>query len=95
MATCANAKLAVPLGARETTDGLPHDDYGPQINVAIWLLTVLAAVFLGLRLYCKRIRWKQLWWDDYVLAAAFVRVSLHPVLGHPTYLMLYLPVGCY
>jgi hypothetical protein len=40
-------------------------------------LTGLAAVFLGLRLYCKRIRQNKLWWDDYILIAAFVS-SPHP-----------------
>ncbi|KAE9378639.1 hypothetical protein N431DRAFT_325815 [Stipitochalara longipes BDJ] len=59
--------------ARQTsTADLPHDNYGPRLNVAIWFLTGLAAVFLGLRLYCKRIRQNKLWWDDYILIAAFV-----------------------
>ena len=42
------------------------------MNVAIWFMTGIAAVFFGLRLYCKRIRHNKLWWDDYILIAAFV-----------------------
>lgn len=55
---------------------LPHDNVGPQFNTAIWIMTGFAAVFLCLRLYCKRIRRNALWWDDYVLIASFVRPSL-------------------
>jgi uncharacterized membrane protein YhaH (DUF805 family) len=52
---------------------VPHGDYGPQLNVVVWFLTGLAAVFLNLRLYCKRLRHNKLCWDDYILIAAFVR----------------------
>lgn len=48
----------------------PHDNLGPNFNVAIWVLTGAALVFMSLRLYCKiRIR-RGLWWDDYVLILA-------------------------
>lgn len=60
------------LQARQTSTDLPHDDHGPRLNIAIWFLTGVAAVFLSLRLYCKRIRQKKLWWDDYILIAAFI-----------------------
>lgn len=50
----------------------PHDNLGPNFNVAIWVLTGAAIIFLCLRLYCKlRIR-RGLWWDDYVLILATV-----------------------
>lgn len=52
--------------------GFPHDDYGPAMNHGIWMLTGLAAGFLGLRLYCKRLRHRGLWWDDYLLIASWV-----------------------
>lgn len=38
-------------------------------------LTILSAVFLGLRLYCKVVRHRGFWWDDYVLIAAWVSFS--------------------
>lgn len=62
------------LSTRDPDDGLAHDNLGPQFNVAIWVLTGAAAVFLALRLYCKFIRRKKLWWDDWVLLASFVRL---------------------
>lgn len=52
----------------------PHDDYGPALNYGVWLLTGLAAVFLGLRVFCKYLRRRGLWWDDYVLMASWVCV---------------------
>ncbi len=53
---------------------LPHDDQGPQLNFTIWLLAILSFGFLALRIYCKFIRRRGLWWDDYVLVAAWVRL---------------------
>ena len=48
-------------------------DLGPYLNRVIWVLAGLSGLFLGLRLYCKRLRRKQLWWDDYFLMASWVR----------------------
>ena len=75
MALNAKAMQAVvqSLEARRYTANRPHNDLGPNLNIAAWVMTGAAAVFLGLRLYCKRIRQNKLWWDDYVLIAAFVR----------------------
>lgn len=58
--------------ARQSSTNHSHDDYGPRLNIAIWLFTGVAAIFLGLRLYCKRIRQTKLWWDDHILIVAFV-----------------------
>ena len=55
-----------------TDDGLPHDDLGPQLNTVFWTLTTLAFLFMILRLYCKYLRGRCLWWDDYVLIASWV-----------------------
>ncbi|KAH8894648.1 hypothetical protein GQ53DRAFT_716373 [Thozetella sp. PMI_491] len=71
-----DADILLPsVRARDTTantpDNLPHDNQGPWFAAVIWVLTGLAAVFLVLRLYCKATRGKKLWWDDYVLVAAF------------------------
>jgi hypothetical protein len=58
---------------------LPHDSYGPQVNVTVWSLSVLAAGWLVLRIYCKFLRKRRLWWDDYVLIASLVRRNdTHP-----------------
>ncbi|KAK3313244.1 hypothetical protein B0H66DRAFT_484600 [Apodospora peruviana] len=69
-----------------------QEDYGPQINFTIWLLTALSAAFLALRVYCKFLRHRGLWWDDHVLigswlslviANAFVSVSVTLGFGRP------------
>lgn len=57
------------------------ENYGPQINFTIWLLTALSAMFLALRVYCKFLRHRGLWWDDYILIASWVRTSQHTTLG--------------
>ncbi len=49
-----------------------HEDLGPQLNLVFWLLTSLSLVFLGLRLYCKIYRGRNLWWDDHFLIASWV-----------------------
>ncbi|GAB1317461.1 hypothetical protein MFIFM68171_07671 [Madurella fahalii] len=70
----------------------PTIDVGPQINFTIWLLTALSAAFLALRVYCKFLRHRGLWWDDHVLIAswlslvassAFVSQSINLGFGRP------------
>ncbi|KAK3680778.1 hypothetical protein B0T22DRAFT_377321 [Podospora appendiculata] len=51
-------------------------DYGPQINFTIWLLTALSAAFLALRVYCKFLRHRGLWWDDHILILSWLSVAL-------------------
>ncbi|SPO05355.1 uncharacterized protein DNG_08042 [Cephalotrichum gorgonifer] len=51
---------------------LDHGDRGAAILAAHWGLTALATVFLALRLYCKRITKKSLWWDDWILIASWL-----------------------
>ncbi|KAI0489671.1 hypothetical protein F4859DRAFT_461765 [Xylaria cf. heliscus] len=45
--------------------------FGVVLNAVNWTLTALAAVFLSLRVYCKLSRGRGLWWDDYILIAAW------------------------
>ena len=55
-----------------------HDDYGPQINLTLWGLSIVAAIWLVVRVYCKYARHRGLWWDDYVLIASWVSsISCH------------------
>jgi hypothetical protein len=51
---------------------LPHDNAGPKLNAIIWSLTALSGLVLGLRVYCRLLRRKGLWWDDAFLIAAWV-----------------------
>ncbi len=55
---------------------LPHDDRGPTLCGVSWLLTVLASGFLTLRIYCKFIGRRTLWWDDWILIASWVGTLL-------------------
>ena len=41
----------------------------------IWTFAAVSGAFLGLRIYCKLVRKRQLWWDDYVLIVAWVSHS--------------------
>jgi hypothetical protein len=43
-----------------------------QTNVAIWVLTMSSALFLGIRLWCRN-RFSKLWWDDALLTLSWVR----------------------
>lgn len=47
-------------------------DFGPLLNLAIWTLAGSATVFLGLRLFAKHRGQRALWYDDYLLIAAWV-----------------------
>jgi len=60
------------FGDGSSSKATPSVDYGPQVNFTMWLLTALAAMFLALRLYCKFLRHRGLWWDDHVLIASWV-----------------------
>jgi hypothetical protein len=64
-----------------STADLPHDNLGPRLNIAVWILTGAALVFLALRLYCKLSIRRGLWWDDYVLIAAGVSSSYDARIG--------------
>lgn len=59
----------------------PNTDEGPQFLATVWILTIVATIFIVLRVYCKITGHKKLWWDDYVLAASWVRLC--PPLSPP------------
>jgi hypothetical protein len=42
------------------------------VNVSIWVMFAISSIFLTLRLYCRAIRTKALWWDDYLLVAGWM-----------------------
>jgi hypothetical protein len=63
--------LTRSLGQRSTEPG--DNNLGPYLNRVIWSLAALSSLFLGLRVYCKFLRRRQLWWDDHVLIASWVR----------------------
>ncbi len=48
------------------------NDPGDYLTRVIWSLAALSGLFLALRVYCKHLRRRQLWWDDYFLIASWV-----------------------
>ena len=55
----------------------PSTDFGPQINYTLWFLTALSLIFLALRVYCKFLRHRGLWWDDHLLIGSWVSPPWH------------------
>ncbi|KAK1832265.1 hypothetical protein QBC39DRAFT_433348 [Podospora conica] len=68
-----------PLPTRPLTPAefaaLPHDDAGPRLVTAIWIMIAVSASFLGLRVYSKYLRHHNLWWDDWVLVGAWLCIT--------------------
>ncbi|KAE9372547.1 hypothetical protein N431DRAFT_408830 [Stipitochalara longipes BDJ] len=48
------------------------ETHGPLLAGVSWLLVVVSCIFLCLRIYCKFVRGRGLWWDDAVLISAWV-----------------------
>jgi len=45
---------------------------GPLMKIVCWALVAVSGLFLVLRLYCKFLKHRGLWWDDHVLVMAWV-----------------------
>lgn len=73
-----SAPAAFSIGKRaEAMATALRDDYSLQLAFSIWILALLSGTALGLRIWCKHIRQKKLWWDDHFLIASWVRCSCH------------------
>ncbi len=57
----------------EQLAALPHDNQASKLLGSIWTLFSLATIFLCLRVYCRMLKGQRLWWDDAILAGAWVR----------------------
>ncbi|KEZ38718.1 hypothetical protein SAPIO_CDS10744 [Scedosporium apiospermum] len=53
---------------------LPHNEVVTELKVIIWILIGLASVFFTLRIYCKKSRGRNLWWDDYMLLISWLAI---------------------
>lgn len=51
-------------------------DPGPVVIAAIWSMFAISSCFLILRVYCRAIRTRAMWWDDYLLVAGWVWLHL-------------------
>ncbi|KAL8366882.1 hypothetical protein RB595_005042 [Gaeumannomyces hyphopodioides] len=48
------------------------DNVGPVSEIISWVLVGVSFVFLALRLYCKWIKSKTFWWDDWLLVITWI-----------------------
>lgn len=56
---------------------LPMGEYGgqgPMINAVLWVEVVVGVIFVGLRLYTRKVILNSIGWDDYLGLAALVRI---------------------
>jgi len=44
------------------------------INTSMWTLQGVSGLFLSLRLFCKLYRTGRIWWDDFWVSLAWVRM---------------------
>ncbi|KAH8667113.1 hypothetical protein BX600DRAFT_436478 [Xylariales sp. PMI_506] len=65
-------------------------DHGPEVLTVIWSLTAVSGIVLGLRIVCKVVKQRRLWWDDIiailswlclVAPGALTTVAIHLGLG--------------
>ncbi|PKS11250.1 hypothetical protein jhhlp_003011 [Lomentospora prolificans] len=48
------------------------EDLGSRTLIQVWTLASFAGLLMALRLYCKWLKHRGLWWDDYILIAAWI-----------------------
>jgi hypothetical protein len=48
------------------------ETHGPLLIGVSWVLVIVSCIFLSLRIYCKHVRSRGLWWDDGFLISAWV-----------------------
>lgn len=72
LVTSATSSASSAISANPAVASKKRFDFGPQLNITIWIMSGSASLFLALRLYCKLWRKRQLWWDDWILIASWV-----------------------
>lgn len=58
----------------------PDEDLGTRVESIVWTLVALSAIVLSLRVWCKWLRHRGLWWDDHLLVIAWVRPNCRLIL---------------
>lgn len=48
---------------------------GPMVNAVLWVEVVVGVIFVGLRLYTRKVLLNNVGWDDYLALAALVRID--------------------
>lgn len=71
---------------------MPSGDTGipPRVYGIIWSLWALTTIFIVLRIYCRAVRAKKLWWDDWLLLGAYGFLTLGVILQTVVFSMGYL-----
>jgi hypothetical protein len=69
--------------SKSSDDSAMSEDLGSVVDIANWLLVGVSGLFMGLRLYCKTIQHRGIWWDDHILIASWVRSILHQIARAP------------
>ena len=57
----------------------PIDDQGPTILAVCWILVLIPALIVSLRMYCKVMLNRGFGWDDMVICLALVRGRIPPI----------------
>ncbi|KAF6838502.1 hypothetical protein CMUS01_04577 [Colletotrichum musicola] len=71
------------FSARDAQPNLVIDvskDPSPRVVSSIWVMLAVSTVFLFLRVYCKKIRCRGLWVDDYLLIASWILLLVSNIL---------------
>ncbi|KAK4445941.1 hypothetical protein QBC34DRAFT_357576 [Podospora aff. communis PSN243] len=51
------------------------------MRVTLWILVSVSLLFLALRIYCKRLKSRSLWYDDHFLIAAWLALTADAVIN--------------
>lgn len=71
---------AIPVPTLKIRDATHLESRGPEVDMALWILTAVSSLSLSLRLYCKSYKHKDLWLDDWILILSWVRAAKFLVL---------------
>lgn len=64
--------LFVPFRISIMTKHFSPDQSAAIVDSAVWTMLMVATSFLALRVYCRAVRARQLWWDDYILTVGWM-----------------------
>ncbi|KAK3377347.1 hypothetical protein B0T24DRAFT_701790 [Lasiosphaeria ovina] len=59
----------------------PVETTGPAVEIAGWFLVAISGLFLGLRIYCKHLKHRGLWWDDWILTTAWLALLADAIIN--------------
>ncbi|KAK0737829.1 hypothetical protein B0T18DRAFT_354511, partial [Schizothecium vesticola] len=71
-----NSLPGVDNGNTETVESM-----APLMRIVCWLLVSISGLFLSLRLYCKYLQSRGLWWDDHVLIMAWLALVADTIVN--------------